>query len=140
LAFAPDGKRVTAVYEHDGDALVLTWRTIDGKQLEPWTIHDAFKRPVNRAAARPGSNVRGVDYVVNGRGLLLGGNSIINPDTGELLGQLGVDNVDCQWVDPSGNVCLGWEKEHHRGVVFVKFAADKFPAPPSTAPVKPAAP
>jgi len=117
------------VYEHPGRrALVLTVApSLDGKQLE--TAHHSTarsKRPARRSAWVASTHLRAHDRLrlPADAGCSSVATRIVNADTGESLGEIGVViTVDNQWTDPAGNAFsilrATWAS---RGSLSLKFA------------------
>ena len=96
LTFSPDSSRVAICFERDGGVLVLAWNVATGKQVAE-QIYVAGMLPIPQ---RMGFSGRGLDWLDNNTWLLFG-QTLLDANSGAVLGVTGLDHVTAQHVvDP----------------------------------------
>jgi hypothetical protein len=129
LAFSPDKTRIAGLFVDPlGRAVVLEWSMANGKVIGgDHVVPDKLDVP------RTGfGRTRALDWVAGGRGLLVAGRIIMNPDTGATLATLDAGRVIGQAVTNETTVHLGYgDLNQIQGVAVVPLDESKFPAKPA---------
>jgi hypothetical protein len=139
MAFSSDMRTFGLLYEQSGNTVLLSYRLANLSAMTPVPVA-AGKVPV---PATPEKAFDRLSSIADGRGWLVGGNAVLDADTGGLLGTLGV-------TQPCSHATVGSGVEliHGEGgsrslavVTFNKIAIGKPAAPVApSAPVGPATP
>ena len=127
LAFSPDKQRLALLLvDNQGRGVVVQWNMATGKPLPEVALPEKVEAP------RVGfGRVRALDYVGNGRGLLVAGRTLIHPDTGATLAVLDAGKVHAQAVTDGATVHLAHgDFAQLEGVATVKLNEGKLPEKP----------
>ena len=84
LTFSGDGKRLAALYERNGALVLIGWRLPEARQLPTLAV------PMGKVPPPAPGGVGRLASVLEGRAWLVGGNALLDPENGRLLGELGV--------------------------------------------------
>ncbi|MEZ0264304.1 MAG: hypothetical protein ACAI43_06225, partial [Phycisphaerae bacterium] len=125
MAFSPDGRQIAAYFEHEGRGLV-TVHTVapPGKLVHQHQYAEAPVPILAAQAAGPGS--RTFDWVDH-QTLLLYGSVLVDAESGQPLGSLGIDRVRTQAVIDRETVLVhakGKDGEADR-VLLIKLKGDE---------------
>lgn len=129
LAFSPDKQRLALLLvDNQGRAVVLQWNMATGKPLPEHALPEKVDLP------RVGfGRVRGLDYVADGRALLVAGRTLLNPDTGATLAVLDAGKVHGQAVTDDATVHLAHgDFAQLEGVAVITLNEGKLPEKPGT--------
>lgn len=124
IAFSPDKARLAGLFvDPQGRSLVMTWSMNNGKVVAEHVVPEKLDPP--RAGSGRG---HALDWVAGGRGLLVAGRTILNPDTGAVLATLDAGKVLGQAVTNGSTVHLGYgDGSQLQGVAVVPLDETKFP-------------
>jgi prepilin-type processing-associated H-X9-DG protein len=128
LAFSPDRTRLAALFvDAQGRAVVMQWNMANGKSLPEHVVPE--KLDVPRAGF---GRARALDWVAGGRGLLVAGRTLMNPESGAVLATLDAGKVLGQAVTNETTVHLGYgDMVRLQGVAVVPLDESKLPAKPA---------
>ena len=127
LAFSPDKQRLALLLvDAQGRSVVVTWNVATGKPLPERVLSERLDPP------RIGfGRARMLDWVADGRALLVAGRIVLNPDNGETLAVLDAGKVHAQAVTNDSTVHLAYgEFGQLEGVAVVPLNESKFPEKP----------
>jgi predicted Zn finger-like uncharacterized protein len=127
LAFSPDKTRLALLLvDPQGRAVVVTWPVATGKPLPEKVLAEKVDPPhVGQGRARA------LDWVADGRALLVAGKMILNADTGDTLAVLDAGNVHGQAVTNDSTVHLAHGQSGQlEGLAVVPLNEGKFPEKP----------
>lgn len=93
MAYGPGGARIAALFELDGRGVLYTHRTNDVKIEHEFL----FRAPPYPHEAAEGFNGRTLDWL-DANTFLIMGRSLIDADTGKVIGDLGIENPKAQRV------------------------------------------
>ena len=129
LAFSPNKQRLALLLvDNQGRAVVVQWNMATGKPLPEHALAERVDLP------RVGfGRVRGLDYVADGRALLVAGRTLINPDTGATLAVLEAGKVHGQAVTDDSTVHLTHgDSARLEGLAVITLVESKLPEKPGT--------
>jgi hypothetical protein len=128
LAFSPDKQRLALLLlDAQGRSVVVTWNVGTGKPLPEKTLPDRLDPP------RVGfGRARMLDWVADGRALLVAGRMVLNPDNGEILAVFDTPRVHGQAVTNDSTVHLAYGDAGNQldGVAVIALEEAKFPEKP----------
>lgn len=127
LAFSPDkGKLALLLVDNQKRAVVITWNMATGKPQPERVLTERIDRQ------RSGfGRARALDWVADGRGLLVAGRILLNPDTGDMLATLDAGKVHDQAVTDASTLHLAHgEYGQIEGLAIVPLNEAKFPEKP----------
>jgi hypothetical protein len=93
MAYGPGGARIAALFELDGRGVLYTHRTNDVKIEHEFL----FRAPPYPQGSADGFNGRTLDWL-DANTFLIMGRSLIDADTGKVIGDLGIENPKAQRV------------------------------------------
>ena len=127
LAFSPDKTRLAALFvDSQGRAVVVCWPMGSGKALPEHVVPEKLDPP--RAGI---GRARAIDWVAEGRALLVGGRLIMSPDTGDVLATLDAGNVRGQAVTGDSTVHLAYGDTQLQGMAVIPLDESKLPPKPT---------
>lgn len=102
LTFSPDSSRLAICFEHDGGILVSSWIAATGKAL-PDQTYTPGRLPIPARTAFTG---RALDWAGDNTTWLLYGQILLDANSGQVLGVLGIDQTIQQHVIDSKTLVL----------------------------------
>jgi hypothetical protein len=133
MAFSPDGNRIGLLYEQNGNTVVLGYR----QTPTALTATEPLAAPAGKVApmADEAMAVGRLSSVAGGKGWLVGGNVVLDADSGMVLGDFGIE-IPCAHLSNGGEALYlsGDPGQRRLTLVKMKDEGKKPAAAPATRP------
>lgn len=125
LCYWQDGSRVSLLYQEGGNGLIETYQSPTAKQLK----YRIFTGP----AGFPAKDFRGsaLTVIADGSAFLINGRYVVDADTIDPLGDLGIEGVEDVHLVDHGTLQMLVKSEGKSKILLVKLDLSKFKAPTS---------